>query len=135
MQERPVWHGALRDTLTIKPMPHLSRDIPFMSSEDMQRTCVRVARMDKTFSRAELSPYIEADFCGHDYTGITLLPGGERFVAVDSFGALNLHCVDSDKPLSSVPGPESSHLACSDYRILPHSSKGVILLHTLCWCK
>lgn len=134
MSERSVWHSALLDVLSVKPLPHLRADVPLMSSDALRGACLRAATVEQGFTRGELAPRAVATAEG-DFVQAALLPGGERFVAITARGSLELHHVGCKNALSCTPAPVPPLYAKSDIRILPKTVRDVLVLHAIHWNK
>ena len=141
MDERSVWHSALLDILSVKPLPHLRAEIPQLTSQELKRTCLRAATVEQAFSRGELKPRALCTTEG-DFVQACLLPGGERYIAITARGSLELRdviCAQKDtdlgiQPIASFPAPDNAP-AKTDIRILPKTVRDVLVLHALHWNK
>ncbi|KAJ3535659.1 hypothetical protein NM688_g6946 [Phlebia brevispora] len=127
LQEESVWCTALRDVRLVKPLP-----LPYTSLDDARGACVNVARVDKVFTREEVSPKLEAELEGHDYSTVQLLPGGQRFIGTNFTGELHLGSIETGI-LDKIPGPQPPP-GNSQFRILAIAPHEVLMLHAVHWC-
>lgn len=141
MDERSVWHSALLDVLSVKPLPHLRAEVPQLTSQELKHACIRAATVEQAFSCGELKPRAVCTAEG-DFVQACLLPGGQRYIAITARGSLELRdviCAQTDselrtQPVTSYPAPDVAP-AKTDIRILPKTVRDVLVLHALHWNK
>ena len=144
MNERSIWHSALLDILSVKPLPHLRAEIPQLTSQELKLACIRAATVEQAFSSGTLKPRAVYTAEG-DFVQACLLPGGQRYIAITARGSLELRdviCAQTDtelseqktQPIASSPAPDVAP-AKTDIRILPKTFRDVLVLHALHWNK
>lgn len=82
---RLIWTEAMRDIISVKPMPRLSDVLPDISTETLIETVIRIARQDLTFSRSaiKLQEISRISTDNIDYAHLVFLPGGRHFICTD----------------------------------------------------
>lgn len=93
MSERAVWSEALRDLLSIIPIPRLSQDIHSMTASELKFEAVQLAHADSAWPEGEVSRDKVTRFpCKDmDVRRVLLLPGGEWILLFSVVGELRLY--------------------------------------------
>jgi len=99
LESRNVWQQALRDILSVIPLPALQQKIPQLTTKEIKMKTIIAARLAHIWSQKTVKPRMSRKFeCDCDVACLRLLPGGKWLVVAQCDGSLGLYDISSGAP-------------------------------------
>jgi len=113
VEERSVWSAAVRDIVGVVPLRRVRHELPSMTSEQLKRKAMQIARLDNLWSHESIHPVkVERHPLDAGVRRAEVVLGGDFILTLFKDGTLQLHRArDMSQLLMTVhrPNPPSRH--------------------------